>query len=283
MYAAGQTTPFGDVLGGSMNWTVPQLWAACKDAVNFDARTAACAAFNASNRFRKRACALAPTKYGGAASDYKVREGERYTHGGGGGGWLLFWRWWWLLLSWGGGWWWLVVVVVVVGGGGGGRWRWPPRPARPARCPPRCPCLKSAWSLFSGDAPPGPDSAMANTRPPPPPLLCRPRHFFFSIFCSSLVWQVGALVNIYSADGTVEVAHSGSELGQGINTKVAQAVAFALGCALEDVVVASNSTATIPNGGCTGGSGTSESVVAAALLACRVCAAPPPARQCPLH
>jgi len=33
-------------------------------------------------------------------------------------------------------------------------------------------------------------------------------------------YKMGALVNIYAGDGTVEVSHSGSELGQGINTKV---------------------------------------------------------------
>jgi len=50
---------------------------------------------------------------------------------------------------------------------------------------------------------------------------------------------------------------------------VAQAVAMALNCPLDDVIVGTNSTATVPNGGCTGGSGTSESVVGAALNACK--------------
>ena len=50
---------------------------------------------------------------------------------------------------------------------------------------------------------------------------------------------------------------------------MAQAVAMALKCPLDDVIVGTNSTATVPNGGCTGGSGTSESVVGAALNACK--------------
>ena len=46
-------------------------------------------------------------------------------------------------------------------------------------------------------------------------------------------------------------------------------MAMALKCPLDDVIVGTNSTATVPNGGCTGGSGTSESVVGAALNACK--------------
>jgi CO/xanthine dehydrogenase Mo-binding subunit len=49
---------------------------------------------------------------------------------------------------------------------------------------------------------------------------------------------------------------------------VAQAVASALGIPLSAVVVGDNSTSIIPNGGCTGGSGTSESCVGATLNAC---------------
>jgi xanthine dehydrogenase molybdopterin-binding subunit B len=75
-------------------------------------------------------------------------------------------------------------------------------------------------------------------------------------------------VNAYANDGTIEVFHSGVEIGQGINTKVAQAVAMALGVDLDSIIVGDQSTSVIPNGGCTGGSGTSESCVGAALLAC---------------
>mmetsp|Transcript_2978 Transcript_2978/g.6328 ORF Transcript_2978/g.6328 Transcript_2978/m.6328 type:complete len:230 (-) Transcript_2978:296-985(-) len=57
-------------------------------------------------------------------------------------------------------------------------------------------------------------------------------------------------------------------MGQGIHTKVAQAVASALGVDLSSVIVGDTSTALVPNGGCTGGSGTSESCVGAALEAC---------------
>jgi xanthine dehydrogenase/oxidase len=82
-------------------------------------------------------------------------------------------------------------------------------------------------------------------------------------------YKVGCLVNIFAADGTVVVHHSGSELGQGINTKVAQAVAMGLGIPLSSVIIGDNSTAVVPNAGCTGGSGTSEACVGAAIIACQ--------------
>jgi xanthine dehydrogenase/oxidase len=43
----------------------------------------------------------------------------------------------------------------------------------------------------------------------------------------------GVLVNINSGDGTVMVSHSGIEMGQGIDTKVAQCAAEILKCPLE--------------------------------------------------
>jgi xanthine dehydrogenase/oxidase len=70
------------------------------------------------------------------------------------------------------------------------------------------------------------------------------------------------------ADGTVTVSTSGTEVGQGLNTKLAQSVAYGLGVDLSTIIVDDNSTFTTPNMGITGGSGTSESVVAAALDAC---------------
>jgi len=82
-------------------------------------------------------------------------------------------------------------------------------------------------------------------------------------------YNMNALVNVY-ADGSVLVAHGGCELGQGIHTKVAQAVAYTLGIDLKYVQVADTETSKTPCNGGTGGSGTSESCTQAAIHAAQV-------------
>ena len=81
-------------------------------------------------------------------------------------------------------------------------------------------------------------------------------------------YHEGALVSIFNLDGTVEVSIGGVELGQGINTKVAQVVAYTLGIPLEDVAIAITSTTKTPDNSNTGGSGTSECCARAAQVAC---------------
>ena len=58
--------------------------------------------------------------------------------------------------------------------------------------------------------------------------------------------QAGALVHVY-ADGSVLVNHGGTEMGQGLNTKVAQVVANALGLAFERVRVTATDTQKVAN------------------------------------
>jgi len=82
-------------------------------------------------------------------------------------------------------------------------------------------------------------------------------------------YNMNALVNVYS-DGSVLVAHGGCEIGQGIHTKVAQAVAYTLGVDLKYVQVADTETSKTPGNACTGGSGTSESCSQAAINAAQV-------------
>jgi xanthine dehydrogenase large subunit len=58
--------------------------------------------------------------------------------------------------------------------------------------------------------------------------------------------QAGALVHIY-VDGSVLVNHGGTEMGQGINTKVCQVVAHELGIPLSSVRVSATDTSKVAN------------------------------------
>ncbi len=58
--------------------------------------------------------------------------------------------------------------------------------------------------------------------------------------------QAGALVHIYN-DGSVLVNHGGTEMGQGVNTKVAQMVAHTLGIGLHRVRVSATDTSKVAN------------------------------------
>jgi xanthine dehydrogenase large subunit len=58
--------------------------------------------------------------------------------------------------------------------------------------------------------------------------------------------QAGALVHVYN-DGSILVNHGGTEMGQGLNTKVAQVVAHELGVGLEHVRVTATDTQKVAN------------------------------------
>jgi xanthine dehydrogenase large subunit len=58
--------------------------------------------------------------------------------------------------------------------------------------------------------------------------------------------QAGALVHVY-VDGSVLVNHGGTEMGQGVNTKVAQVVAHELGIDLSHVRVTATDTSKVAN------------------------------------
>ncbi|MBX3638342.1 MAG: xanthine dehydrogenase molybdopterin binding subunit, partial [Rubrivivax sp.] len=58
--------------------------------------------------------------------------------------------------------------------------------------------------------------------------------------------QAGALVHVYT-DGSVLVNHGGTEMGQGLNTKVAQVVAHELGIAMDRVRCSATDTAKVAN------------------------------------
>jgi xanthine dehydrogenase large subunit len=58
--------------------------------------------------------------------------------------------------------------------------------------------------------------------------------------------QAGALVHVYT-DGSILVNHGGTEMGQGLNTKVAQVVAHELGVGFESVRVTATDTHKVAN------------------------------------
>ena len=65
--------------------------------------------------------------------------------------------------------------------------------------------------------------------------------------------QAGALVHVY-ADGSVLVNHGGTEMGQGLNTKVAQVVAHELGLDFDQVRVTATDTQKVANSSATAAS-----------------------------
>ncbi|KAB0801417.1 hypothetical protein PPYR_05771 [Photinus pyralis] len=79
-------------------------------------------------------------------------------------------------------------------------------------------------------------------------------------------WNV--YLSVYQSDGTVAITHGGIEMGQGINTKVAQVCAHALGIPLNHIVIKPTNTTISPNALVSGGSLTSEAVCYAVSKAC---------------
>ena len=69
--------------------------------------------------------------------------------------------------------------------------------------------------------------------------------------------QAGALVHLYT-DGTVLLNHGGTEMGQGLYTKVAQVVAHELGLTLDRVRVTAADTSKVPNASATAASSGSD-------------------------
>lgn len=65
-------------------------------------------------------------------------------------------------------------------------------------------------------------------------------------FTTTFLNQAGALVNIYK-DGTILVNHGGTEMGQGLNTKIAQIAAAELGVSLDRIKVNATNTSKVPN------------------------------------
>jgi len=86
-------------------------------------------------------------------------------------------------------------------------------------------------------------------------------------FTAKFMNQAGALVHIYT-DGTVLVTHGGTEMGQGLHTKMIQVVARAFEIPLQDVTIRETSTDTVPNSSPTAASASSDLYGMALLNAC---------------
>lgn len=87
-------------------------------------------------------------------------------------------------------------------------------------------------------------------------------------FTATLFNQAGALVHVY-LDGSVRVHHGGTEMGQGLHTKVTQIVADELGVPLARVLCSASDTHTIPNASATAASAGTDLNGRAAQFAAR--------------
>jgi xanthine dehydrogenase/oxidase len=87
-------------------------------------------------------------------------------------------------------------------------------------------------------------------------------------FTAKFMNQGGALVHIYT-DGTVLVSHGGTEMGQGLHTKVIQTVADALEIPVSQVFISETATDKVPNASPSAASLSTDLYAMAALNACR--------------
>lgn len=86
-------------------------------------------------------------------------------------------------------------------------------------------------------------------------------------FTATFLNQAGALVHIYN-DGSIMVNHGGTEMGQGLHTKIAQVVAEAFQVNLSCVRVTKTTTEKVPNTSATAASSGTDLNGMAAQMAC---------------
>lgn len=112
------------------------------------------------------------------------------------------------------------------------------------------------------------DAANARSEHSKRGLAITPVKFGIS-FTASFFNQAGALVLVYR-DGSVQVNHGGTEMGQGLQTKIQQIAATALGVPMGSVRVMHARTDTVPNTSATAASAGTDLNGAAVLDACRI-------------
>lgn len=78
------------------------------------------------------------------------------------------------------------------------------------------------------------------------------------------------LLTVYHGDATVVVHHAGVDIGQGINTKVIQTVAYTLKIPIEKVRCSVPTSSTTPNSYAVGGSRTTQAVCFGVIKCCQI-------------
>ncbi|MBC5781609.1 xanthine dehydrogenase molybdopterin binding subunit [Ramlibacter sp. USB13] len=87
-------------------------------------------------------------------------------------------------------------------------------------------------------------------------------------FTATFFNQAGALVHVYT-DGSVQVNHGGTEMGQGLHTKICQIVADELGVPFHKVRISATDTSKVPNASATAASSGTDLNGRAAQFAAR--------------
>ncbi|MDD3352708.1 xanthine dehydrogenase molybdopterin binding subunit [Zoogloea sp.] len=87
-------------------------------------------------------------------------------------------------------------------------------------------------------------------------------------FTATFYNQAGALVHVYN-DGTVLVSHGGTEMGQGLYTKIRQIVAQEFGLSVDAVRLSATDTSRVPNTSATAASSGTDLNGKAAQAACQ--------------
>ncbi|XP_071001122.1 xanthine dehydrogenase/oxidase-like [Oncorhynchus clarkii lewisi] len=88
-------------------------------------------------------------------------------------------------------------------------------------------------------------------------------------FTAAFLNQAGALAHIYT-DGSVLLTHGGTEMGQGLNTKMVQVASRTLGIPSSKIHITETSTNTVPNTSPTAASASSDLNGAAVHNACEI-------------
>lgn len=86
-------------------------------------------------------------------------------------------------------------------------------------------------------------------------------------FTKAFMNQAGSLVHVYT-DGTVLVSHTGTEMGQGLHTKVAQVAATVFDLPLDSIYIAETATDKVANGMPTAASSGTDLNGMATIFAC---------------